>query len=242
MRVRDVAEHVVALLQLAQRRGDVVGHVLVQRVGQRRVEHLRAHVGALAELLGRAHLRDQLARDRLAVGVRREGPQHVGVPGPLLEHLRGRLDEVPLGGHAGEPGPRVVPGQHVVHQVAELVEQRDHVVVLHQVPARSCRPARPRRPAGPGCRGRGRTGRRGRTSRCAGAGRGGSGRAALPRAARRTSRRPRARTRASVTSTYSTSKSRPVTASSPARTRAKSKYGRTCWASTSKFSRRSTSA
>ena len=104
----DVAEHVVALLQLAQRRGDVVGHVLVEPVGQRRVEHLRADVRALAELLGGPHLRDQLARDRLAVGVRREGPQHVGVPGPLLEHLRGRLDEVPLGGHAGEPGPLVV--------------------------------------------------------------------------------------------------------------------------------------
>ena len=57
------------------------------------------------------------------------------VPGPLLEHLRGRLDEVPLGGDAGEPHPLAGAAEHVVHEVAELVEQRDDVVVLHQ-PAR----------------------------------------------------------------------------------------------------------
>ena len=58
--------------------------------------------------------------------------QHVGVPRPLLEHLARRLDEVPLGGDAGEPHPLLAAAEDVVDQVAELVEQGDDVVVLHQ--------------------------------------------------------------------------------------------------------------
>src|SRR3546814_8805899 len=42
------------------------------------------------------------------------------------------LDEVPLGGDPGEPDPLVPSRQHVVQQVAELVEQGDHLAVLHQ--------------------------------------------------------------------------------------------------------------
>ena len=77
----------------------------------------------------------QVGRDRLAGRVGREAAQHLGVPRPLLEHLARRLDEVPLGRDAGEAGPLAVAAEHVVHQVPELVEQRHHVVVLHQ-PAR----------------------------------------------------------------------------------------------------------
>ena len=40
-----------------------------------------------------------------ADGVAGEGGEDVGVPGPLLEHLARRLDEVPLGGDAGEAHP-----------------------------------------------------------------------------------------------------------------------------------------
>ena len=66
------------------------------------------------------------------VGVAGERGEHVGVPRPLLQHLAGRLDEVPLGGHAGEPQPLPLPAEHVVDEVAELVEQGDDLVVLHQ--------------------------------------------------------------------------------------------------------------
>ena len=66
--------------------------------------------------------------------VAREGRQHVGVPGPLLQHLAGRLDEVPLGRDAGEAGPPALAGEDVVDEVAELVEERHDLVVLHQAP------------------------------------------------------------------------------------------------------------
>ena len=68
------------------------------------------------------------------VVVAREGRQHVGVPGPLLQHLAGRLDEVPLGGDAGEAGPLALAGEDVVDEVAELVEEGHDLVVLHQAP------------------------------------------------------------------------------------------------------------
>ena len=131
----DVAVGRVALLQLDHPRGQVGRPLGVEPVGHRRVEHLLPGLGALAEVVGRAHPLDQVGRDRLAGRVGREGLQDVGVPGPLLEHLARRLDEVPLGGDAGEPGPADVPAEHVVDQVAELVEERHHVVVLHQAGA-----------------------------------------------------------------------------------------------------------
>ena len=118
--------------QLAQPRGEVVGLVDVEVVGQRRVEHLRARVVALAEVVGAPHRLDQLGRDRLARGVAGEGREHVGVPRPLLEHLARRLDEVPLGRDTGEPDPLLPAGEHVVDEVAELVEERHDLVVLHE--------------------------------------------------------------------------------------------------------------
>ena len=191
--VGDVGQQVVGLLQLAHRGRDVVGHTLVDRVGQRGVEHLGPDVEPLAELVGGAHLGDQLGRDRLAVGVGRERLQHVDVPRPPLQQLRRRLHEVPLGGDAGEPHPLLVAREHVVHQVPELVEQRHHVRVLHQRPREVAHQHPLGRAAGRGCPARGRTGRRDRTSPPAGAGRGGSGRAVAPPAPRRTTPRRRAR-------------------------------------------------
>jgi hypothetical protein len=62
-----------------------------------------------------------------------EAAEHAGVPGPLLEELGGRLDEVPLGGDAREPHPVVASGDDVVDQMAELVEQGDDVAMLHEL-------------------------------------------------------------------------------------------------------------
>ena len=107
----------------------------VEVVGHGGVHHLLRGVGALAEVVGTAHRRDQVGRDRLAGLVAGEGRQDTCVPGPLLEHLARRLDEVPLGRDAGEARPLALPAEHVVHEVAELVEQRHHLVVLHQAAA-----------------------------------------------------------------------------------------------------------
>ena len=100
---------------------------------ERRVEHLLPHVEPLAELVGGLHPLHQLGRDRLAgLVVLGERLQRLGRPDPLLEHLRRRLDEVPLGRDARDAGPPRVAAEHVVQQVAELVEERLDVGVLHQ--------------------------------------------------------------------------------------------------------------
>src|SRR5205823_4735291 len=51
---------------------------------------------------------------------------------PFLEHLRGRLDEVPFGAHAGDPRPPGAAAEQVVQEVPELVEERHHLAVLEQ--------------------------------------------------------------------------------------------------------------
>ncbi|MPM40639.1 hypothetical protein SDC9_87283 [bioreactor metagenome] len=132
VRALEVGEQRVTLLQLLHP-GSEVGHVVgVQVVRQGGVEHLGAGVVALAEVLRATHPFDQVRGDRHARLVGGEGGEHRRVPGPLLEQLAGRLDEVPLGGDPGEPHPLRPPTEHVVDQVAELVEQRHHIVVLHQ--------------------------------------------------------------------------------------------------------------
>src|SRR3546814_322826 len=115
-------------------RGQVIGTLDVQDVGDGGVVALGPGQESLAELLPVTHPGDQARGDRRTRLVGGEGGQHVRVPGPLLEHLAGRLDEVPLGGDPGEPDPLVPSRQHVVQQVAELVEQGDHLAVLHPPP------------------------------------------------------------------------------------------------------------
>ena len=61
-----------------------------------------------------------------------EGLQQLFVAEELFEHLRGNFDEVALGGKAGEAGPLRLAAEDGVHQVAELVEEGDHVGVLQQ--------------------------------------------------------------------------------------------------------------
>ena len=69
---------------------------------------------------------------RAAPEVSRDALQHLGVPGVVLEELARQLHRVP--GHAVDAGDaRVVDArQQVVQPVAELVEQRQHVVVRQQ--------------------------------------------------------------------------------------------------------------
>ena len=50
----------------------------------------------------------------------------------FFQHLRRHFDEVALDGEAAVAGPALLAAEDVVHQVAELVEEGDDVVVLHQ--------------------------------------------------------------------------------------------------------------
>ena len=58
--------------------------------------------------------------------------QDARVPAPLLEHLRGRLDEVPLGADARDPRPPGPASEQVVQEMPELVEEGHHLAVLEQ--------------------------------------------------------------------------------------------------------------
>ena len=136
LRARHVRERRVLLLQpldlgeLIERRR--IGAVEAER--DRRVEDLLHGRGAEAELVGAPHLRRR-ARRGITSPVswwRANRASVVVAPRPLLEHLRRRLDEVPLGRDAALRDPALVAAEHVVHEVAELVEHRDDVVVLHQ--------------------------------------------------------------------------------------------------------------
>ena len=61
-----------------------------------------------------------------------EGREHRRILGPLLEHLRRRLDEVLLGADAADADPGVAPREQGVEQVSELVEEGADVAVLHE--------------------------------------------------------------------------------------------------------------
>ena len=61
-----------------------------------------------------------------------EGLEQLLVAEELFQHLRRHLDEVALGGKAGDARPLRLAAQDGVHQVAELVEEGDHVGVLQQ--------------------------------------------------------------------------------------------------------------
>jgi hypothetical protein len=50
----------------------------------------------------------------------------------LLQHLRGGLDEIALDAEASLTGPLALAAEDVVHEVAELVEEGDDFVVLHE--------------------------------------------------------------------------------------------------------------
>jgi hypothetical protein len=68
----------------------------------------------------------------------------------LFQHLRGHFDKVAFGGDAAHTRPRLLAAENGMHQVAELVEEGDHVAVLHQARIvrlcrrESCRSALPR--------------------------------------------------------------------------------------------------
>ena len=68
-----------------------------------------------------------------------EGLEHPRIPAPLLEHLRRRLDEIPLGRDARDGLPLLVSAEHRVEQVSELVEEGTDVAEFHEAGiARRC--------------------------------------------------------------------------------------------------------
>ena len=109
------------------------GVLVVQIERERGVVELRAHPVGAAKGSGQLHLLDGFGGKRFAgLVVLCEGLQQLLVAEELFQHLRRDLDEVALGGKAGEPGPLGLAAEDGVHQVAELVEEGDHVGVLQQ--------------------------------------------------------------------------------------------------------------
>ena len=186
-----------------------------------REDHLTAHLEPLTELAGPPHLRHQLRRNGFTgLIVRREGRQRRRIPDPFLEHLRRRLGEVALETRAAQAVPRAMTADQSMDDVAELVEERAHLVVRHQtrIVGASTRQARPRarprecacwpRPGAPCAEGVGRLAGRGCRSR-------------YTRPTRRPSssisytRTDGCQTSTVVTGRYVTAKTRPVTSRTP---------------------------
>ena len=109
------------------------GILIVQIERERGVVELRTHPVGAAEGSGQFHLPDGLRGKRLAgLIVPGECLQQLLVAEKLFQHLRGHFDEVAFGGKAGESRPLGLSAQDGVHQVAELVKESDHVLVLQQ--------------------------------------------------------------------------------------------------------------
>ncbi len=170
--------------------------------------------------------------------------EHVGVPGPLLEHLARRLDEVPLGRDAGEAHPLGAAGEDVVHEVAELVEERHDLVVLHAGPRLKLQTSTPSAQLRAGDAADEVELRRVLVLAVARVQVEVDAADALARGTRRRRSRPPRATcgRPRRDRRPLSPKSRPVTSSSPWRTDSKGKYVRTRWASTASCSLRTSSA
>ena len=79
------------------------------------------------------HFPDDFGRERLSgLIVLREGLQQLFIAEEFFEHLRWNFDEVAFGGEAGKACPLRVAAEDGVHEVAELVEERDDVGVLQE--------------------------------------------------------------------------------------------------------------
>jgi hypothetical protein len=104
-----------------------------QHVEQRELDLAQGGQAAL-EVLGRQHLVEQRARQRLAgVDVRRHvACSTLPLPAEVLHELARELHRVPFDAADARHVALVHLREHVVQAVAGLVEQGDHVVVREQ--------------------------------------------------------------------------------------------------------------
>ena len=123
---QDFAVH---FLHIAAQVGGGVGVQLQVNLAEAELAH---EEGGGAVVAGGQHLVHQLAGHQLAAlpvaGVAGNG---LGLPGPVLVNLAGQLHEVPGHVAAGE-GAHLHIAEHLVQQVAELVEHGFHLVVAEQ--------------------------------------------------------------------------------------------------------------
>ncbi len=97
------------------------------------VVELGADPVCAAKRAGAFHLLDGGAGEDFAgLVVLCEGLEELFVAEEFFEHLRGDFDEVAFSGEAGEAGPLGLAAEDGVHEVAELMEERDDVGVLHE--------------------------------------------------------------------------------------------------------------
>ncbi len=101
-------------------------------IEQRELE-LPHHLQAGMEAARRDQFRLSLGRQRGArLDMARDPPQHVGVPRVVLEELAWQFDRIPR--HPVDAGDaRIVdPRQKMMQPVAELVKQREHIVMRQE--------------------------------------------------------------------------------------------------------------
>lgn len=90
------------------------------------VEQSHIHIPALDDLL------NELMRQRLlGLVMARHLLKDLGLPAPILQHLRRRFDEIASDGGAVEPGVLGL-AEEAMEDVAHLMEEGDDVVVSHE--------------------------------------------------------------------------------------------------------------
>ena len=78
------------------------------------------------------HLVDQATWNRFALFIQRKLTQRIVVPNPFLKHLRRRLDKIALHRHPCHGRPLLGTREHVMQQMAELMQESLYLTVLHQ--------------------------------------------------------------------------------------------------------------
>src|SRR6516225_3614728 len=107
------------------------------RVVHREIERRERKLSAIKDSGGRllcvVHLLNDVGRNlfRGIAIISREGVEHFLVPNPVLEHLRGRFDEIAWNMRAGETSI-LGAGSDFVQAMSELVEQRFYVGMGHE--------------------------------------------------------------------------------------------------------------
>lgn len=107
------------------RLGRVDGHVKEAEEKLTKVEKTGVHVFGLDEsihpILGDLFLGPGIMGGQV--------PKDLGIPTPILQHLRGSLDKITLNGCSMEPGPLGL-GADLVHYMTQLVKIGGHFIML----------------------------------------------------------------------------------------------------------------
>src|SRR5690606_25542436 len=99
--------------------------------GKRRVEQLMLGPHTATKIAARIHFFNQVRRNHLSRFVGRKASESFPVPHPVLQHLRGCLNEIPLSANASKRQPALIASKQTVQQMTKLVQKGFHVRVKH---------------------------------------------------------------------------------------------------------------